>query len=486
MGIVRRHSIWLTLIQYIGLVIGYANTVLLFPKILTSDEFGLTRILLSVAIVISQFAQIGSPAMIVRFYPYLKKKILYLGFLICTAGLLLVYIILTIFKNRIIAIYEVESSLFVDHFYLLAPFSIAMVYYNLFDAYLKAIYKNVVSATLPFVFLRVLWMVLILMFAGGGIDFDQFILGYSTAYILIALAALLYIGLLKAFPDSLRFEEDEKESIVRILKFNSYNILSGLSSFMINRVDVLMLSAMEGLTPVGVYAIAFAMASVIRIPTSSIARIAPSLVAEAFKAGDMEQIGVLYRKSSINQLILSLGAFFLILLNMNILLMFLDDIYQESLVIFLFLGLAQVVDTGVGINGHIMVNSQYYKTDAYLSIALLIITLITNFIFIPIYGAVGAAMATLISILLFNAARWSFLKIRMGISPFSKKTLETLLIFGAAGALAWFIPVFDNIWIAALQRNIIFLIIVVPMVFRRNLSPDITELMMLLRDRIRK
>ena len=53
-------------------------------------------------------------------------------------------------------------------------------------------------------------MVLILMFAAVGIDFDQFILGYSTAYILIALAALLYIGLLKAFPDSLRFEEDEK------------------------------------------------------------------------------------------------------------------------------------------------------------------------------------------------------------------------------------------------------------------------------------
>jgi O-antigen/teichoic acid export membrane protein len=474
------------MIQYIGLIIGYANTVLLFPKILTSDEFGLTRILLSVAIVISQFAQIGSPAMVVRFYPYLKKKILYLGFLICSVGLLIVFGVLAIFKDQIIAIYEVESALFVDYFYLLIPFSIAMVYYNLFDAYLKAIYKNVVSASFPFVFLRVLWMILILMFASGRIDFDQFILGYSTAYILIALAALLYIAALKAFPDSLHFEDDEKDSISRILKFNSYNILSGLSSFMINRVDVLMLSAMEGLTPVGVYAIAFAMASVIRIPTSSIARVAPSLVAEAFKAGDMDQIATLYRKSSINQLILSLGAFLLILLNMNILLMFLDDIYQESFVIFVFLGLAQVVDTGVGINGHIMVNSPYYKTDAYLSIALLIVTLITNYIFIPMYGAVGAAIATLISILLYNTARWSFLKFRMGISPFSGKTLETLLIFGLAGALAWFIPTLDNVWLAAVQRTMIFLAISVPLTLSRNLSPDITELIQLFRDRITK
>lgn len=486
MGIVRRHSIWLTLVQYVGLVIGYANTVLLYPNFLTSDEFGLTRILLSVAIVISQFAQIGSPAMIIRFYPYLKKKVLFLGFLICSLGLTIVFAFIGVFKGWIVDVYQEESALFVNYFYLLIPFSIAMVYYNLFDAYLKAIYKNVLSATLPFVFLRILWLALILLFANGSIGFEAFITYYSMAYTLIAFLALLYIAVLKALPDSYSFGVEERASLRQIARFNSFNILSGLSSFMINRVDVLMLSAMKGLTAVGVYAIAFAMASVIRIPTSSIGRVAPSLIAEAFKANDMEQIKVLYQKSSINQLILSLGAFILIALNMNVLLFFLDDIYQESFYIFLFLGMAQVIDTGVGINGHIMVNSPYFRTDALLSMILLVITLITNAIFIPMYGTLGAAGATLLSIMLYNIARWAFLKYKMQLSPFSSKTVETLLIFGVAAGIAYLLPDTGNLWITAIIRNIIFLGIVLPLLFYRNLSSDITDLAKLLLDRFRK
>ncbi len=486
MGIVRRQSIWLTLVQYIGLIIGYVNTILLFPNFLTSDEFGLTRLLMSVTIVISQFAQIGSPAMIIRFYPYLKEKILYIGFLICGVGLTLTLGFIEVFKDWIISFYEKDSALFVDYFYLLIPLSIAMVYYNLFDAYLKAIYKTVLSATLPFVLLRIIWLILILIYARGEMSFETFIIYFAMAYTVIALIALIYIGILKAFPKNLTLDTEDRKSLKKILKFNSFNILSGLSSFMINRVDVIMLSALEGLTATGIYAIAFAMASVIRIPASAIARIAPSLIAQAFKTNDMEQIRLLYEKSSINQLILSLGSYVLIALNIPLLFLFLDDTYHEAFYVFLILGLSTVIDTGVGVNVYIMVNSRYYRTDAFLSVVLFVITLITNAIFIPLFGMYGAAGATLLSILIYNIARWAFLKQKMNLSPFTSKTIEVILIYGVAGAIAFFMPAPENIWFACIVQTIVFLGIAGPLTLYRNLSPDLTELVQMGLDRIRK
>jgi hypothetical protein len=45
---------------------------------------------------------------------------------------------------------------------------------------------------------------------------------------------------------------------------------------------------------------------------------------------------------------------------------------------------------------------------------------------IPIYGIEGAAGASAIVMLLFNLAKYLFLKIRLGLEPFSKETLKIL------------------------------------------------------------
>ncbi|MCA6075223.1 lipopolysaccharide biosynthesis protein [Fulvivirga sedimenti] len=486
MGIVRRNSIWLSIIQYLGILLGYVNTVILFPNILDSDQFGLTRILLSVTIVISQFSQLGTPSMIVKYFPYLHRKVLYYGFLICAGGLTLVLSLIWIFKPEITSWYIENSSLFVEYFYLLVPFSIAMVFYNLFDAYLKALFKNVLSASLPFIFLRILWMILILLYAKGEFDFETFIIAYTVSYALIALITLIYIGILGELPTELTIAPGDRTFLKEIRKFNSFNVLSGLSAHMINKVDGLMLGSLESLSSVSIYAIAAAMASVIRVPASSIARTAPSLIAHAFKDNDHRTISELYRKSSINQLILSSGVFLLITLNYSLLLYYIPEEYADSFLIFIMLGLAQVIDTGVGINGYIMVNSKYYKVDAILSVLLLVITVGLNFVFIPLYGTLGAAMATTMAILAYNIARFSFLKIKMDLNPFTGKTMEIVLIMIAAGIICYFLPLPENLWVASILKSSLFLILTAPVIYWKRYSPELSELVDLILDRFRR
>ncbi len=477
MGIVRRNSIWNSLIQYAGVILGYVNLVLLFPSFLELDQFGLTRLLLSVTIVIAQFSQFGTPNMIIRFFPRLERRSLTIGIWICSAGLAIILSLFFIFRGAVEAYYIEQSSLFVDYYYLLIPFSIAMVFYNLFDAYLKAFYKNVLSASMPFIFLRVLWMILILVYAQGTMSFHTFIILYAMAYSVIMLATLIYIAAMRLLPDSLMLTKEDASSFRQIQRFNTYNILSGISSFLINKVDILMLGAMLGLSDVGIYSIPAAMAMVIRIPASSIARTAPSLIAEAFHRKEIDSIDSLYKKSAINQFILCGGAFLLILVNYDLLLSFLDDEFSESLLIFLFLGLSQVFDTGAGLNGYIMVNSIYYRVDAFFSVLLLIMTIVTNLLLIPAFGVMGAAIATAISLLAYNIMRLLYLRIRMGLNPFTRKNILALLLFAFAGLIAWFVPTVGSIWVTSFVKTVILLLITVPGVYFSRFSPELNELM---------
>lgn len=466
----------MSLIQYAGVVLGYVNMVILFPKYLDLDEFGLVRILLTVAIVISQIAQFGTPSMVIRYFPRMNRRVLTLGIWICTLGLMVVLAILFLFQSQVANYYIDKSALFVDYIYLLIPFSIAMVFYNLFDAYLKALYKNVLSASMPFIILRILWMGLILAYARDLISFSQFIILYSFSYTAIALITLMYIAWLRVLPRTLLLDREDRLQIPEIRSFNSFNILSGLSAFLITKIDILMLGGMKGLTAVGIYSIAVAMATVIRIPAASIARIAPSLIAEAFHRNDLSAIRSLYKKSAINQFILSASVFLLILINYDLLLYFLPEEYAASFFVFFFLGLSQVLDTGVGVNGYIMVNSKYFKVDAIFSILLLILSVVSNLVLIPLYDVLGAAIATVSSILVYNIIRLVFIQKRMHMQPFTGKNTLALILFTVSAGVAWFLPDSSVIWLTSLYKSGVFLLITIPGVYLLKLSPDLNEL----------
>ena len=63
--------------------------------------------------------------------------------------------------------------------------------------------------------------------------------------------------------------------------------------------------------------------------------------------------------------------------------------------------------------------SEKYRFDLYVNLFLIGLTLFTNMIFIPIYGIEGAALATGISIVMYNLVKWYLLKKWFGLQPFN-------------------------------------------------------------------
>ena len=57
MGIIEKQSVRNLILIYFGVALGFISTLYLFPFILTTQEYGLTRILLSIAFITSEFAE---------------------------------------------------------------------------------------------------------------------------------------------------------------------------------------------------------------------------------------------------------------------------------------------------------------------------------------------------------------------------------------------------------------------------------------------
>lgn len=81
-----------------------------------------------------------------------------------------------------------------------------------------------------------------------------------------------------------------------------------------------------------------------------------------------------------------------------------------------------------GLNGSILVTSKKYKYDVYFTLLLIGVVYALNLFLIPIYGAIGAAISTLIALFLYNAIRLFFVAYHFKMVPFAKNQLPLLLL----------------------------------------------------------
>ena len=136
------------------------------------------------------------------------------------------------------------------------------------------------------------------------------------------------------------------------------------------------------------------------------------------------ELKLLYQKSSLTLLIISGLIFLLIVLNINELYHLIPEKYQGGITVVLLIGLAKLFDNLLGNNNAILFNSDYYRVVLALGVGLVIITILLNTLFIPKFGTIGAAYATFISVITYNAAKLFFVKVRFKIVPFTADTFK--------------------------------------------------------------
>src|ERR1700712_3202925 len=127
MGIVKKQAYKNTIVSYVGMVIAYVNTVLLFPLFAstTSAEYGFYNLIISVSVLYSLISSMGVPSILAKYFPFYRtENRTHNGFIHLTAGLsVLGFIAVTIgyilFKQIILSAYAQNSPLFAEYYYYL-------------------------------------------------------------------------------------------------------------------------------------------------------------------------------------------------------------------------------------------------------------------------------------------------------------------------------------------------------------------------------
>ena len=480
--------------SYIGLILGYVNKVLLFPNFLSTEEVGLANIMINISVIYAQFSALGLNGVVLRFFPFFRDEekkhhgFLFWVSIIMSFGFVLTTVAFITLKPFVVAHYSVSAKLLVDYYYYIIPLGFATVYFQLYDSYLRSLLKTVIPSFLNEVVLRVLITVAVTLYALKVVDFHQFVMIYVGVNCCLAVFTIIYAAYIRQLFLKPLFTNRVKRFSKSMFGYGLYSILASSGNALITNVDALMIAALMGdqlvhgtkvggMYFVGIYTTVFFFTTVMLIPYRSILKITSPLVAQYWKERNMKAMEKLYKQVTAVCLVIGTVVFLGVWADFDDIFSFMPRQFSSGKYVFLFLSLGRLFDMAAGLNGVITYTSRKYKYDLILTLLLVVLTIGLNYIFIRILdmGMNGAAIATSISIVVYNLLKLFLVKKFFRIQPFERSNIWVLMIGGICFALNSFIPFLGNIYLDMLVRSVVIGTLFMGSILFFRIAPDVND-----------
>ena len=460
MGLVQKDALRTTIISSFGLILGYLNKGLFFLLIFSTEQIGVVNLVFSLGVLFAQFSNFGAVYSIWKFFPFFKNKenkhhgFLSFSLLIVLLGAGVVSLFFLLFRSNIEHIYESKSPMFLDYYLWVIPLGIGYLLYLVFEVYLRSLFKNVISVLAMDVVLRLVVSLLLLLFWLKLIDFNDFVVAHSLVFFippLILIFYLKYLGELYINPRKINISKRFKKII---FNYSAFNYMNTLGRVLVNALDVIMIAQFIGLKATGVYTTVVFLTSAIQVPYKSLIRVSSPLISEHWKNRNFSGMKLLYRQVSSVSLVIGLGLFICVWVNIDFLFSFLKPEFSDGIWVFFFLMMGRLLDMYFGLNGHIFTSSKKYKYDLIFTLSLIGVVYFLNLYLIPIYGIIGASISTAVALILYNLGRLLFVYFAYSIHPFIWKQFLIIILGVLSIILVINIPMFDlNIWIQFILKT---------------------------------
>ena len=429
MGIVLNQSLKNTIITYIGFAVGGVSTLFLFPPILGKTYYGLSNYILSCANVIMPLFAIGMQNTLVKFYSQCKtekEKNQFLSFTVLFPLLLCIPLILIglFFYDDIISFLSKKNSIVKEYIFLIPFMGLCMAYFEIFYAWARVHMHSVFGNFIKEVGLRLFSVVGLLAIYFKWITAVDFIYLTAVIYFVAFLITMLYAFKIKK-PE---FQFSIPHNVKAILEYTFYIILSGSVANLLLDGDKMILNQYMDIENIAFYSVATYIALVISVPSRAMHQIVYPITAKLMHENKHDELNDLYKKTSINLQLVGGFVMLCIFVNIDELYQMLPKEYAGGIWIVFMIGLSKYFDLILGNNNAIIFNSKYYRMVLFLGLMLVLVTFVLNIIFIPLYGIIGSAFATLLSITLYSVAKLIFVVKRMHLYPFTTQTLHSIYI----------------------------------------------------------
>jgi O-antigen/teichoic acid export membrane protein len=481
LGIIQRQAIKGTVYLYLGVIIGFITTALIFPKILSKEQIGLLSLLISYSVIFAQFASLGTSRIVIIIFPYFKSKehkhhgLLFLMLAITAVGFVISLVGFFLLWDYIIEESKASSALFVEYFNYLLPLILFTLLFMILDSYYKTLHNAVKGIVLKEFIQRLLFLVFIVFYYLGYLNFHQYVLFYVIAICIPAI--VLIISLIKDRELNLKpdFKFLNRDLNRLMLSVGFYGILIGFSGMVITNIDRIMVERFIGLGSTGVYTTTAYFATLVIMPSRALLKISDPIISQSWKNNDLKHLLYIYERTSINQLVIGSLLFIGIWANVGNIFRILPPAYEEGKWVIFFIGLAFMFDMISGAAGMILANSKFFKYQAYFMLLLIGLVVTTNILFIPRFGIAGAAFATCLSKLVTDLGLFLFLNIKYKLQPYSMRYVWIILFAGIAYIAGYIIPEIRNLYLDIIVRSGVITIVFLVLMLKTKMLYELNE-----------
>lgn len=481
MGEIKQQGIANTIITFIGIGVGFISVVVIQPNFLTQEEMGLTRILFSFSALLAAFWPLGINNVTVKFFPYFKNRTNrhegYFGFMLLTSftGFLLLCSLLILFKPFIISQYREQSALFTEYFYLVFPFTFFLGLNSVLNFYSFALYKTSFPSLLNDILIRIVSIVIVTAYFTKWLSFQEFLFLFTGIYGVQTLILTGYIFIIDKPGFRISLSKFSKPGINKMLYFGIIMAVASISSMGLRYIDIIFIGKYLSLSMVAVYAVAAMIPTIIEAPLVAIEKITAPKIANAWAQDNAEEIKKIYSESSLY--LLMIGGLLLIGVNINIedLLRIIPRDYNQGINVVHLLSLSAIFNMATGVNNSVIFNSKYYGWGVGFLYILIILTIITNILLIPRYGLIGAALATMISSLIYNTLKFVFIWKKLNMNPFSYRILHLVAIIILVLFAGFAVPRTGTGLVDMIVRSMIATSLYLGLLYYLRLAPELAD-----------
>jgi O-antigen/teichoic acid export membrane protein len=485
LGIVQRESIGTFIIEFLGLLIGFASILFIYP--LSDEGFGYAQFILNSSILLVPFMGLGIANAVIKYYPETFDRegrqnnlILFSVVLTALTSLLLILIVelfsgpLSIFLMKM----DFNVALMRENKIVILGLGYVLVLVNTLIAYISNFGKIAAPYLIKELGIKIFLPLVILAF------YYNYIVLESISLLLIAFYTFVLLGLLIYSLKRNILQLSFRKSILPYFKLKglfpylSFTSLTSLSSILAFRIDLIMIAPLLSLSENGVYAKILIISAVLEIPLRIFTKTTSPTLAKYWFQNNHQEIQKVYRSTSNNSLVLASFLWLLLIFN-------LDQIFAISsnpssfamgFQIFLVLSISKIIGVISGIGNTIISFSPSYKYNLYFLVFLGVFNIILNYIFILEYGIIGAAYATVISTVAFHALKVLLLFSKYKIHPFSVNMLKTIAVSLTVFGVLFLIPVIENNYFNIILRSAIISLVFIPLILYFKVSQDLNSL----------
>ena len=478
MGIVLNQSFKNTIITYIGFAIGGINTIYLYPVFLGATYYGLTNYITSSANVIMPLFAIGMQNTLVKFYSQYEteaERNRFLSFTVLFPLLLIIPLLFIgfLFQDEILFFLSKKNAVVKNYIWLIPFIGLCMAYFEIFYAWLRVHMHSVFGNFIKEVGLRTASLFLLMGVYFHWITVEGFVYATAVVYLIALLVTMFYAFSIQKPNFQFTIPVNTKD----ILTYTFYIILSGSVANLLLDGDKMILNQYMNIENIAFYSVATYIALVISVPSRAMHQIVYPITAKLMHENKHDEMNTLYKKTSINLQMVGGYVMLGIFVNINMLYKMVPPEYAGGIMVVFMIGLSKYFDLILGNNNAIIFNTKYYRTVLFLGVLLVILTVGLNMIFIPLYGIIGSAFATLLSITMYSLAKLLFVVKKLDLYPFTKQTMYSLMLTFVlfVAFYVWDFP-FNPI-ISIILKSILLTVAYVYLNYRFVISTEINEVM---------